>query len=123
MTTQGTYDDIDPSIVYLVESPLREEFEAHILRKSSNYTQSAFRRDDLGSYHTHSWLNLVWHGYHDRALQENLKLRDTPVMRELSDEEILNISEDFSYSISPEPFRKSLVNFARAILSAAKGNK
>lgn len=119
MTTQGTYDDIDPSIVYLVDSPLREEFEKcfsdYPTEKCNSILPNGNFQQDLDGEYMVNNICCAWMGYHDRALQENLKLRDTPVMRELSDKEIYEIAEKHNYAFD-------IITFTRAILSAAKGS-
>jgi len=127
-----TYDDIHPIIVYRVDSPLRHEFEEYV---RSEYPPSCaefnLKKDSKGNY-IETNIYYSWVGYHDRALQENLKLRDAPVLRELSDEAIdvqaSILAEYFfdhpqigyPYNLLDKSSRNILRNAVKGILYAAK---
>ena len=89
----GTYDDIDPSIVYLVDSPLRHEFEEYVRSKYPPSCAEFNLAKDNSSYYIETDIYYGWIGYHDRALQENLKLRDAPAIWQLSAREILSAAK------------------------------
>lgn len=113
----GTYDDIDPSIVYLVDSPLRREFEEYVKSYCKQWeVEFILAKCNDGEYESNE-TDWQWIGYHDRALQENLKLRDTPAVRGLSNEDITLIACGKMFITNSQ-----IVNFAREILTAAKGN-